>query len=85
LDDANVGRFVNLLRSFTDRTQFIVITHNKKTMEAADTLYGVTMEEPGVSKVLSVRVAEAARLARTDSPRPREAQTRQRSQEISTT
>ncbi|MEJ2722021.1 MAG: AAA family ATPase, partial [bacterium] len=50
LDDANIGRFIKLLKSFTDKTQFIVITHNKKTMEAADYLYGVTMEEPGVSK-----------------------------------
>jgi chromosome segregation protein len=61
LDDANIGRFVKLLRSFTDRTQFIVITHNKKTMEAADNLYGVTMEEPGVSKIISVRLDDAER------------------------
>jgi chromosome segregation protein len=61
LDDANIGRFVKLLRSFTDRTQFIVITHNKKTMEAADNLYGVTMEEPGVSKLISVRLDDAER------------------------
>ncbi len=61
LDDANIGRFVKLLRSFTDRTQFIVITHNKKTMEAADNLYGVTMEEPGVSKIISVHLDDAER------------------------
>jgi chromosome segregation protein len=61
LDDANIGRFVKLLRSFTDHTQFIVITHNKKTMEAADNLYGVTMEEPGVSKIISVRLDDAER------------------------
>jgi chromosome segregation protein len=61
LDDANIARFVRLLKSFTDRTQFIVITHNKKTMEAADNLYGVTMEEPGVSKLISVRLDEAER------------------------
>jgi chromosome segregation protein len=61
LDDANIGRFVKLLRSFTDRTQFIVITHNKKTMEASDNLYGVTMEEPGVSKLISVRLDDAER------------------------
>jgi chromosome segregation protein len=54
LDDANIGRFVNLLQEFKDRTQFIVITHNKLTMEAADRLYGVTMEEEGVSKLVSV-------------------------------
>jgi chromosome segregation protein len=61
LDDANVGRFVKLLRSFTDHTQFIVITHNKKTMEAADNLYGVTMEEPGVSRLISVHLDDAER------------------------
>jgi len=54
LDDANIGRFVALLQEFKDRTQFIVITHNKLTMEAADRLYGVTMEEEGVSKLVSV-------------------------------
>jgi energy-coupling factor transporter ATP-binding protein EcfA2 len=54
LDDANIGRFVNLLQEFRDRTQFIVITHNKLTMEAADRLYGVTMEEEGVSKLVTV-------------------------------
>lgn len=61
LDDANIARFVRLLKSFTDRTQFIVITHNKKTMEAADNLYGVTMEEPGVSKLISIHLDEAER------------------------
>ena len=54
LDDANVLRFVQLLQEFKDRTQFVVITHNKLTMEAADRLYGVTMEEEGVSKLVSV-------------------------------
>lgn len=61
LDDANIARFVRLLKSFTDHTQFIVITHNKKTMEAADNLYGVTMEERGVSKLVSIRLDEAER------------------------
>ena len=56
LDDANVGRFVEMLRSMLDHTQFILITHNRKTMEIADRLYGVTMEEPGVSKLLSVQL-----------------------------
>ncbi|MEN3038566.1 MAG: chromosome segregation protein SMC [Candidatus Kryptonium sp.] len=55
LDDPNIDRFINLLRSFSNNTQFIIVTHNKKTMEAADTLYGVTMEEEGVSKIVSVR------------------------------
>jgi chromosome segregation protein len=56
LDDANIGRFVEMLRGMLDRTQFIIITHNRKTMEIADRLYGVTMEEPGVSKVISVQM-----------------------------
>jgi chromosome segregation protein len=65
LDDANIGRFVELLRRFADRAQFIVITHQKKTMEAADVLYGVTMGTDGVSQVVSRRLpretaAEAA-------------------------
>jgi chromosome segregation protein len=58
LDDANIGRFINMLRSFTDRIQFIVITHNKKTMEAANHLYGVTMQEPGVSRMVSVHIGD---------------------------
>jgi chromosome segregation protein len=56
LDDANIGRFVEMLRSMQENTQFILITHNRKTMEIADRLYGVTMEEPGVSKLISVRL-----------------------------
>ena len=55
LDDANIDRYLQLIRSFSDKTQFLMITHNKKTMEAADTLYGITQEEEGVSKVVSVR------------------------------
>ncbi len=54
LDDTNIGRFVKALRSFSEATQFLVVTHNKLTMRAADSLYGVTMEEEGVSKVVSV-------------------------------
>jgi chromosome segregation protein len=56
LDDANIGRFVEMLRSMLDRTQFIIITHNRKTMEIANRLYGVTMEEPGVSKLISIQL-----------------------------
>ena len=56
LDEANVGRFVDMLRGMEDCTQFVVVTHNRKTMEIADRLYGVTMEEPGVSKLISVRL-----------------------------
>jgi chromosome segregation protein len=55
LDEANVDRFTRMLQQLTDETQFILITHNRKSMEAADLLYGVTMEEPGVSKVLPLR------------------------------
>jgi chromosome segregation protein len=56
LDDANIGRFVEMLKGMLHHTQFILITHNRKTMEIADRLYGVTMEEPGVSKLISVRL-----------------------------
>ncbi|MGE3179232.1 MAG: hypothetical protein AB7O32_17305, partial [Vicinamibacterales bacterium] len=56
LDDANIGRFVEMLRGMQTHTQFILITHHRKTMEIADRLYGVTMEEPGVSKLISVQV-----------------------------
>lgn len=54
LDDPNIRRFTEVVREFSKNTQFIVITHNKRTMEIADCLYGITMEEPGVSKVVSV-------------------------------
>jgi chromosome segregation protein len=56
LDDANVDRFANMVREMSSQTQFIVITHSKRTMETASTLYGVTMEEPGISKIVSVRL-----------------------------
>jgi len=55
LDDVNIGRFTEALRRFSDNTQFIIVTHNKRTMEAAETMYGVTMEEEGVSKLVSVK------------------------------
>ena len=58
LDDANTVRFVDLLREMSGETQFIVITHNKLTMEVASTLYGVTMQERGVSKLVSVAMDE---------------------------
>ncbi|MCY0902496.1 MAG: chromosome segregation protein SMC [Firmicutes bacterium] len=58
LDEANVARFAEFLREFAQETQFIVITHRRGTMEAADVLYGVTMQESGVSKLVSVRVEE---------------------------
>ncbi|MBI3666029.1 MAG: chromosome segregation protein SMC [Acidobacteria bacterium] len=59
LDDANVVRFTRLIREMSEQTQFILITHNKTTMEVAQTLYGVTMPEPGVSKLVSVKFEEA--------------------------
>ncbi|UCF39882.1 MAG: chromosome segregation protein SMC [Gemmatimonadota bacterium] len=60
LDDANVMRFVRLLEEFKDETQFIVITHNPRTMQVADAVYGVTMQEPGVSTIVGVRLGAAA-------------------------
>jgi chromosome segregation protein len=56
LDDANIGRFNEMVREMSALSQFIIITHNKATMQVADTLYGITMEEPGASKVVSVRL-----------------------------
>jgi len=58
LDDANIDRFTRLIKEFSQNTQFIVVTHNKRTMEAAETLYGVTMQEEGVSKLVSVHFNE---------------------------
>lgn len=58
LDDANIDRFCRLLKEFSDRTQFIIVTHNKRTMEAAENLYGVTMQEEGVSKLVGVQFNE---------------------------
>ena len=58
LDERNVGRFTQALRELTDRTQFVVITHNRGTIEAADMLYGVSMDDAGVSKVISLRLAD---------------------------
>ncbi len=59
LDESNIGRFIRLLQEFKDQTQFIVITHNPRTIEAADWIYGVTMEEPGVSSIVGVQLDEA--------------------------
>ena len=56
LDESNVGRFVSLLHEFAEHSQYVVVTHNKKTVASANALVGITMEEPGVSKVISVRV-----------------------------
>ncbi len=59
LDDANITRFMHLIRKFADSTQFIMVTHNKRTMEAADRMYGITMQEQGVSNLVGVRFEEA--------------------------
>ena len=67
LDDANAGRFAKYLRRFSEGTQFIVITHRKPTMELSDSLYGVTMEEKGVSKIVSVKLSDAVALGDTAS------------------
>jgi chromosome segregation protein len=69
LDDANVERFLKMLKRFSDKTQFVVITHNKVTMEAASLLYGVTMQELGVSKLVSVRFGESANGTANAAPR----------------
>ncbi len=75
-DEANIGRFVNVLSEFLDFTKFIVVTHSKKTMTAGDTLYGVTMQESGVSKQVSVRfedVDDDGKILSTESAKPRKA------------
>lgn len=58
LDEANISRYTNYLKQFNEMTQFVMITHRKTTMEIADILYGVTMEENGVSKLISVKLKE---------------------------
>jgi len=66
LDEANVERYTNLIREFSKTTQFIVVTHNKRTMEIAHTLYGVTMEESGVSKLMSVNLKDETEKAKAE-------------------
>ena len=68
LDEANVTRYNELIREMTDRSQFILITHIKKTMQAVDVLYGVTMQEPGVSRLVSVKVNDSAERRRRGTP-----------------
>jgi chromosome segregation protein len=63
LDENNIGRFIKLLQDFKAQTQFVVITHNPRTIEAADWIYGVTMEEPGVSTIVGVKLSEALEAA----------------------
>lgn len=67
LDEANVGRYCEAIREMTDRSQFILITHIKKTMQLVDILHGVTMGEPGVSRLVSVKVSEVAKSAKPAS------------------
>ncbi len=69
LDEANVDRFAAVIREFKERTQFVMITHSKRSMAAADVLYGVTMEESGVSKRLSVRFEDVAEDGEHSQPR----------------
>jgi chromosome segregation protein len=63
LDDANVGRFCEIVKDMSGRVQFVIVTHNKATMELADQLLGVTMQEAGVSRLVAVDVDEAVRMA----------------------
>ena len=63
LDDANVGRYCDMVREMSDRVQFIFITHNKVTMEMARQLTGVTMHEPGVSRLVAVDIDDAVKMA----------------------
>ena len=63
LDAANTDRFADMLREFAERSQFIVITHNPRTMEKADVLHGITMQEPGCSKLISVELEQAQKEA----------------------
>ena len=65
LDDSNIGRFIRLLQGFKSQTQFVVITHNPRTIAAADWIYGVTMEEPGVSSIVGVRLESPAEASGT--------------------
>ena len=59
LNETQIGRFIRLLQEFKEQTQFVLITHNPRSIEAADWIYGVTMEEPGVSTIVGVQLHEA--------------------------
>lgn len=68
LDEANIDRFLNVVKEFSNNTQFIIVTHNRKTIAMAQTLFGVTMQEPGVSKLVSVRVSDVDSTYLEDKP-----------------
>ena len=63
LDDANVGRYADMVKHMSEKVKFIYISHNKIAMEKADQLMGVTMQEPGVSRLVSVDIGEASKMA----------------------
>ena len=68
LDESNVDRFGRMLADFTSQSQFIVITHNKKTIANANIMYGITMEKAGISKIVSVKLAENKQGQEVESP-----------------
>jgi chromosome segregation protein len=68
LDEANIGRFTAVLREYLDRSQFILVTHSKRTMGCADVLYGVTMQESGVSRQIAVRFEDWPEDTQTTEP-----------------
>jgi condensin subunit Smc len=68
LDEANIDRFTKVLRDFLTITQFLIVTHSKRTVTCADTLYGVTMQESGVSKRVSVRLEDLSDQGEIRSP-----------------
>jgi chromosome segregation protein len=70
LDEANIDRFCDALKEFTQQSQFLIITHNKKTMTIADVLYGVTMERPGISQIISVKMTKPADTAALEEAAP---------------
>ena len=65
LDESNVLRFVNLIKSYSEKSQFVIITHNRRSIETADVIYGITMEEFGISKIISLHLVKP----QTQTPR----------------
>jgi chromosome segregation protein len=66
LDETNLSRFLNLMRNIKDQTQFIIITHNYKTMEVADYIYGTTMAEPNITSIYSVKIKDKGQETQPD-------------------